>query len=66
LFKEEREKIYQVYKDKMASNNGLQEIKEEAEEFHKQFPKKAINNLNCERVIGNDLNNVKDALLCTV
>ena len=61
--KEEREILYQSYKEKIASRTGLVEVLKEYEEFTKDFPLKGIIAVNTENSVwGNDLINVKNAL----
>lgn len=62
LQKEEWEKIFHEYKEKIKSYAWLQEVMKEYEIFLQQFPKKAILNTNVENVSGNELTNSKNVV----
>jgi hypothetical protein len=49
--KEERETLYQSYKEKIASHRGLLEVIQEYEAFTKDFPLKSIIAINTENSV---------------
>jgi hypothetical protein len=62
LTKEEREKVFKVYKEKIKSYKWLQEVIEEYEIFVNQFPKKSTWNTTIENVSWNEITNSKNIL----
>jgi len=65
LTKQQREDTLQTYKRKIKTIQGKRSINQEYQTFLATVPQKQLNNIQTEKVIGNDLYRSKNLFLCS-